>query len=154
MDITADPCHQPLHWPWDCLGQASCYMKKAVSHISHHLLNIFFLAPQNVLSDAVFQTFHQQPAKSILISPVLRKLLPEIHLWLHILTLVLKKIVLLAKAWPENSEYKRQTNPVVCNLGKLQKERNLVPICTSAPPLAAGKQPTGPGFVCKEIHSK
>lgn len=59
------------------------------------------------------------------------------------LTHFLRRIGLLAKAQSNDPEYKRQTHPVVCNLGKLQKGGNLVPICTSAPPLAASRQIPG-----------
>ena len=67
--------------------------------------------------------------------------------------LIWNDFVLLPKAWPNNSEYKRQTSPGVCNLEKTQKERNLVLISTSAPPLGAGRKLTGPGHSCKETPS-
>lgn len=68
---------------------------------------------------------------------------------LQALILILNGFVLLAQAWPNNSEYKRLANPGVCNLEELQKERNLVLISTSAPPLAGCRQLMGPGHSCK-----
>lgn len=78
-------------------------------------------------------------------------------LYLHALwalALISNNFVLLAKAWPNNSGYKRQTNPGVCNLEKLQKERNLVLISTSAPPLGASGKLPGPGNACKETYAE